>query len=188
MTCYRAFDQELEQALILRDVTVYFVELEGEGTVAAKARTFAFLVVLTQDCDVQFDRLARRSEPDRPGGQPVSKDKQLNGLVVCPAFPRDDVFSGDYVDGASEWRGTRKNILETNREDRYHVLPAEPPMLAEAIALDFKLAFSISPEYLERWRADHPSSSVATLDIPWRDRLVQRYVQYFGRIAEPDED
>jgi hypothetical protein len=176
----------IEQAAVLRDLELPEVfATEGEEA-AVRIATYPWAVVLNQACDLQFDRLARAGESLREGGKPVPRDKQLRSILLCPAFPLENVLAGTYIAGATAWIGTRKNILCGNRDDRYHVLP-EDPRLGVKLALDFKLIVATAPELLRAW-AQANRGVVAVLRPPYRDRLMQRFVGYFGRIALPEED
>jgi hypothetical protein len=148
---------------------------------------YTWLVVMNQECDLQQDRLARAGHPVRQGGNPVRKDKCLRTILLCPAFPEDHVLAGIYIEGATSYNSAEKRTLLDDRHERYHRLPPEPPLLEEGLLLDFKLIVATSPEYLEKWMMNHPGSQVAALNPPYRDRLIQRFVNYFGRIPEPDE-
>ena len=175
----------IEQTAVLRDVQL--PEVRGRGLKAQVAlTTYSWLVVMNQECDLQQHRLAKAGKPLKDGGSPVNKDKLLRSILLCPAFPQEDVLSGTYTAGASAWKGTRKEILLNNREDRFHNLKAEGPIETD-LTLDFKLLVATHPDYLEQWIEDNPSSIVAILVPPFRDRLVQRFLNYFGRIPEPDE-
>jgi hypothetical protein len=177
----------LEQTSILRDVEL--PEVLGRDTEAARVSyaNYPWLVVVTQDCDLLLDRLAR-SSLSLPGSEsPVKKDKILRSILLCPAFPADDVLAGTYVPEAKRWSGVEKKILLDNRDERYHILQQEPPLLQETLALDFKLIVPAHPEYLHSLVRSDPNKMVAVLSSPYRDRLVQRFVGYLGRIAEPDE-
>lgn len=176
----------IEQTAILCNVDLPEVHFRAGEKATVSLTRYSWLVVLNQECDLQFDQLARAGEPLRAGGSPVKKDKLLRSVVLCPAFPRDHVLAGTYVEDATEWRGTHKNILLQNRHERYHVLPVEGPV-TEPLVLDFKLIAAVHPEYLQQWIEQHPASVVAVLCPPYRDRLIQRFVNYFGRIAEPEE-
>ncbi|MCJ7511192.1 MAG: hypothetical protein MUP14_09970 [Dehalococcoidia bacterium] len=148
--------------------------------------TYPWLIVLNQECDLWFHHLARAGEPSRAGGSPVKKDKLLRTILLCPAFPQDHVLAGIYIQDATKWSGNEKRTLEQNRHERYHSLPAEGP-ITEPLMLDFKLIVAAHPDYLQQWVEEHPQNVVAVLCPPYRDRLTQRFVSYFGRIAEPEE-
>lgn len=174
----------IEQTAILRDIDLPEVHFRAGQDAQAALATYPWLVVLNQDCDLLFDRLARTGQP-LIRGDPVKKDKLLRSVLLCPAFPLEHVLAGEYVLEARRWGSRDKEILIQNREDRYHVLPADEEFLVEALALDFKLIVAVHPEYLQQWVEGRPESVVAVLNPPFRDRLMQRFINYFGRIAEP---
>ena len=176
----------IEQTAILRDVSLPEVHAAEGEQATASLTPFPWLVVLTQDCDLELDRLARAGQPAAEGKPPVSKDKVLRSILLCPAFLQDHVTAGTYVAGAKEWRGTELNMLVNNRHERFHVLPADSSLVAGSLAVDFKLILAVHPAYLERWVISHPYSAVCVLVSPYKERLMQRFVNYFGRIAEPD--
>lgn len=176
----------IEQTAILRDVDLPEVHFAAGGTAAVTLTPYPWLVVLNQDCDLRFDRLARARQPASEGGNPVRRDKLLRSILLCPAFAEDHVLAGTYVDDATRWNASEKRTLLQNRHERYHALPPEEPLL-EPLILDFKLVVAAHPEYLQHWVEEHPESVIAVLQPPYRDRLMQRFVTYFARIAEPEE-
>ncbi len=106
--------------------------------------------------------------------------------MLCPAFPELEVLAGTYVEGASKVESkTQAEMILDDRNERFHVLHPEPPYLQQSLILDFKLVLSMTPDYLERWIRNHRASRVARLIPPYRDRLTQRFANYFIRIAEP---
>ena len=147
---------------------------------------YPWLLVLNQECDLQFDRLARAGAPLKEGDAPVKKHNLLMSILLCPAFPQDHVLAGTYIPEARKWGSDEKKILLQNQADRYHVLPSEEPLMHEPLVLDFKLTVAAHPDYLQHWVKANPAGVVAVLNPPFRDRLMQRFVNYFGRIAEPE--
>lgn len=176
----------IEQTAILRNVDLPEVHFRAGEEARVTLTTYPWLVVLNQECDLRFDQLARTGEPSRAGGSPVKKDKLLRSILLCPAFPQDRVLAGTYIEDATKWGSNERRTLEQNRHERYHALPAEGP-IAEPLMLDFKLIVAAHPEYLQQWVQEHAENVVAVLCPPYRDRLTQRFVNYFGRIAEPEE-
>lgn len=179
---------QLEQGAILRAIEIPVPELIAEGEVKARLASFPWAVVLTQECDLQLDHAARHGLPVREGGNPVRKDKRLLSVLVCPAYEEDEVLFGRYVEEATRWKGVEAEFILRNGHERFHRLPAAESYLATPLILDFKLVVAVHPEYLEQWIAGHPDDITAVLSSPYRDRLVQRFVNYLGRIAEPEED
>ncbi|MBI2912768.1 MAG: hypothetical protein HYY03_02470 [Chloroflexi bacterium] len=190
----------VEQTAILRDCELPEVRATATDVAAADVEDTAerakaevafvpypWLVVLTQECDLQFDRLAREGAPAPGAKEPVKKHNLLRSILLCPGFPQDHVLAGTYVAEARRWGSDEKKILLRNGEDRYHMLPAEEPFLAEPLILDFKLTVAAAPDYVYNWVQQYPDHVVAVLNTPFRHRLVQRFVNYFARIAEPEE-
>ena len=106
--------------------------------------------------------------------------------MLCPAFPELAVIAGTYVEGASKVDSkTQAEMILDDRNERFHVLQSEAPLLQETLILDFKLTIGVAPDYLERWIRNHKESRVARLVPPYRDHLTQRFSNYFVRIALP---
>ena len=75
-------------------------------------------------------------------------------------------------------------LLERDGDARYHGLqPCDEKF--DRLLVDFKLVTGAHPSYLDSWISMHPGSAVAALEAPFRDRLIQRFVGYLGRIPEP---
>lgn len=186
-TYKRPSASKIQQAAILRDIDIPEVRTEpGRRAVMTPSR-FAWLVVLTQDCDLELDHHARKGTSPRRGGSPVARDKMLRTVLLCPAFPTGEVLDGTYLRPIQSrtWAAVEKKILLQNRDERYYVLEPYEPFLAESITLDFKLVVGTSAMYLERWIRNHRESRVAVLQPPYRDHLAQRFAYYFTRVALP---
>lgn len=186
---YRPPDAGLiEQTAILTDMELPAVEV-GAGEQAKVVLTnYPWLLVLTQECDLQFDRLARAGLPLKEGGIPVKRHHLLLSILLCPAFPLDHVTAGVYIPEARKWGSDERKILLQNQSERHHLLPAEGPLVEESLVLDFKLVVGVHPFFLQQWINEHPDKVVAVLNPPYRDRLMQRFVNYLARIAEPDAE
>lgn len=172
----------LESGQVLRDVKLPEYRRGPDGQVVHSPTAFDWLVVLSQDCDLERDREDRaRREQDS------TFEKETNLLriaLVCPAFPATSVSSGTYLLGAKQWGSNERQLLDRDGEDRYHGLHSCEGKF-DRLLIDFKLLTGAHPTYLESWISTHSDSAVATLEAPFRDRLIQRFVGYLGRIPEP---
>lgn len=177
----------IEQTGILQNVEIPEVHLSETGSAEVLLANYPWVVVLTQECDLQLDRFARLGLPQVDGKPPVAKDKKLRGILLCPAFLEENVLLGTYVEGGSKADNTTRKMMLSNRHERFHLLPAEVPTMQSPLVLDFKLITSAHPEFLLSLVRDHPEKVVAVICPPFRDRLMQRFLNYFGRIAEPGE-
>ena len=171
----------------MKNVSIPDIRLDEGGNPVARMAKYPWLVVLNQDCDLLLDRLAREDGVAREGAAPVKKDKLMRSILLGPAFLLEHVLAGTYVEGASRWSSKRQDILVGNRDERFHVFYAQESILSEPIAVDFKLTTSCHPEYLYGWVASNPDNVVGRLASPYRERLLQRFTNYLGRIAEPED-
>ena len=185
---YRPPDPGLiEQTSILRDAELPEVRVRRDEQAQVAFTHYPWLVVLNQDCDLVFDRLARAGAALKESGPPVKKHNLLLSILLCPAFPQEHVLAGTYIPEARRWGSNEKKILLENQAERHHVLPAEEPLVGEPLVLDFKLVVAVHPDYLQTWVNENPEKVVAVLNPPFRERLMQRFVNYFGRVAEPED-
>lgn len=152
--------------------------------------TLEYAVILNQACDLDLDHHARWGTNPRPNRRAVAMDKMLRSVLVCPAYPEDDLLFGRYLRPirARTWDGTEKNIILRNGNERFHCLEPEDPLLGERLILDFKIAIGVTPVYLEWWIKTHPDSRVATLRSPFSEKLLQRFANYLVRVAEPEDE
>jgi len=187
----RASASKIEQTAILRDVEIPEIVARRRDRVRAKFTSYSWVVVLNQDCDLDLDHHARHGTSPKVGGNPVRKDKLLGSLQLCRAFPQDELLAGTYLRPlaeATKFGTSESRTILANRHERFHLLSIEAPLLATPLILDFKLIVPVAADYLERWIRGHRESRVAVLRPPFRDRLTQRFSNYYSRIAEPGED
>lgn len=170
----------------MRSVEIPEVDFQTGAVASVRFATYPWLIVLNQDCDLLNDRLARTGQGRNQDDPPVKRHNILRSILLCPGFPPDEVYLGSYLPDAPRRGSTESRGIESNQMDRFHYLAAAPPV-DEGIVIDFKLSLSAPSTYLEWWMQQHPISAVAVLNSPWRDRLTQRFLSYFGRIAEPEE-
>lgn len=175
----------VEQTALLKDLDLPEVASSEGAQAFVKSRVYPWIVVLSQDCDLNLDRLARAGLPIAEGKPPVGKDKILLSILLCPAFALDHVLAGTYIEGARRVPSNEESTIQQNRHERFHVLGAETPLVPQPLALDFKLIVSAAPEFVQNAIRTNPETAVAVLCPPYRDRLIQRFTGYFGRIAEP---
>ena len=170
----------------MRDVSIPHVYSKRRDRATAKFSTYDWLVIVNQDCDLDLDHHARHGTSPQGSSTAVAPDKMLRNVLVCPAFPEEHVLAGTYLPFKThEFRKSARDAVIENRHERFHRLAPEAPFVLEPLIIDFKLVFGCVPEYLERWSRRIASSRVAVLVPPWRDRLTQRFANYFVRIAEP---
>ena len=184
MIRYRPVTSFLESGLILASVELPEYRRDADQQVIFSSTSFDWLVVVSQECDLQRDRDDREAQRRDP--RFVKESNLLRVVLVCPAFRFDSVASGTYLPGAKRWGGTEQKILQKDGDARYHRLLGLEGKFGDLL-LDFRLLSAAHPTYLGAWMSAHAESAVAVLEPPFRDRLIQRFVGYLGRIPEPEE-
>lgn len=167
--------------------------------------TYAYVMVVTQACDLEFDGVARR-QIEAAGPAPLrgqeridwdaanrsARGKLLEGILVCVA---DEV---EVVHDASGLRTKQWQFVESNQRERYHSLrPGTPEVDHEgkgfpALVLDFKRYFTVPPEELGGRVAltgDAPGRARrrAVLVSPFLEDVASRFFRFQARVALPDE-
>ncbi|MDI7269831.1 MAG: hypothetical protein QME96_17715, partial [Myxococcota bacterium] len=140
-------------------------------------------VVVTQDCDLEWDFNARQQPPT------AGHDKLLYEVLMCGVHEEDRFLSGQYRDGAvplakkqSPW-----SIVRQNREPRFQYLGCLPFGSSQPtnVVADFKDFFSVPCEYLYKMlTAEAPAvKRVASLREVYREHLLQRFGWFLTRIG-----
>ncbi len=168
------------QGDILRDYTHSIISPSS----VVEELSFPYLIVLTQDCDLQqcFKAIAELTEGDN------KINPFLPHVLVIPAFPAEQAREGTHLTeifnitqdriNSDRW----KKILD-NQEDRYHFLPNYQPLQVPNLLLDFKTYFTIDTEDLKGVFSKY---YLATVNELFREHLSQRFCNYLSRIGLPD--
>lgn len=168
------------QGDILRDVTL-LEATDTDGDLAVFERTLPYVVVLTQDCDLEQDDAARKETPKK------NDDKDLQSVLLCPAYQSLKVRAGTHLEelgltmqsfNKELWRPVTQNTAP-----RYHMLPEEPAVQLPELVLDFKQYFTSPREFFCK---KYKGSYVTSLGPLFRESLSQRFAHYLSRIGLPE--
>ncbi|MEP7244114.1 MAG: hypothetical protein ABI885_10535 [Gammaproteobacteria bacterium] len=169
------------QGDVLRDVVLLEAATDSEGELDVFERTLPYVVVLTQDCDLEQDDSAREETPKK------NDDKHLQSVLLCPAYQSMKVRAGTHLQelgltmqafGKELWRP-----IAQNSAPRYHMLPEETGVQLPELVLDFKQYFTSPREF---FCARYKTHYVTTLGPLFRESLSQRFAQYLSRIGLPE--
>ncbi len=182
---------QLRQGEILRSFRVPVLRYRRESASDERSayvdyRRYPWIVILSQDCDLEQDYLARNELAAREGREPVRADKELQGVIVSMAYPAIAVKSGSYREGASRLTTAHGRMLEQHRLERYGYIQRQAGSLNDDLAVDFKEHLTIPPDYLYAELGADPSPIIGRLDHPWREQLSFRFWTYVYRVALPD--
>jgi hypothetical protein len=140
-----------------------------------------FAIVLSQDCDLEIDFLAR----NQPQSLSNPEDKLLLSVLFCEVISAREL-KGRLSDGQL-WRQIREN-----RHDRYAYLRSAPPELDARnvgfpdLGIDFKRYFTI-PTKIVYEQLSSKAERRACLQSPYLEHLSARFANYLSRIALPEE-
>jgi hypothetical protein len=178
--------KRISQGDIFRNVECIEYVAEKRGTIEVSKIEFPFVVVLTQDCDLEQDGRYKNNPAAKP---PSNDDKKLFSVLVAPLYNAEHVFLGEHLAdlglkmASINKSKTEGKTLMQNERPRYHFLdfPTDIPVVASVT--DFKHYFSVSVAYLEKIR---PKNFVCRLSELYREDLSQRFAAYLARIGLPD--
>ena len=157
---------------------------EQKGIQEVSRIVFPLVVVLTQDCDLQWDYQARWSSR-----RPKDDDKKLISVLVAPLYNADHVFMGEHLSeiGMTMRTISRKKTpgqnLERNETPRYHYLAFDPSAAIPSSVIDFKHYFSVNVNYLKKHRREN---FVCRLPPLYREDVSKRFAEFLSRIALPE--
>ena len=163
--------------------------------------THQYVIVVSQDCDLEWDYKARSEE--------ASEDKLLTHILFCALFPLDEVRN----------RGRLKSELwkrvGQNQDERYHHLDeallisteqctnefvadihkmstedfhkkyGTEEIVPELIA-DFKTTFSLPNEFAYWLVASGQANRKGALFSPYLEDFMHRLYGFLGRVATPE--
>lgn len=174
------------QGEILSDVIQVRVRVASMGqfldALELEEEEHPFAVVLTQECDLDWDHKARLSEMD--ANQRLLK--QLPNVLLCELFPETTIRPR--IKGSDIWKR-----ITSNQDERYHRIPSVPAnadCVAQGLPMliaDFKRVFTIPTDELYH-RLSLGLRRRVTLRIPFVQDLSNRYASYCLRVALPEPD
>ena len=137
-----------------------------------------FGVILTQECDLDWDFKARMAGDSNSA-------KICPNALLCELFP-EEVIRPKLPRGSELWRRVKQN-----QEERYYAIPQAPAGadLEQAglplLIADFKQLFAIRTDELYA-RIAHGLKRRTVIQIPWVQDLSNRVGYYLQRVAIPD--
>ena len=173
----------VSQGDIYRDVEFVEYVAEKKGIIEVSKIVFPFVIVLTQDCDLEQDSKIRYHKTSVQ-----TQDKLILSVLIAPIYNVEHVYSGEHLDqlGAKmqmiNRKGTQGGYLVSNQLPRYHYLDFPPEHQIAPSVIDFKHYFSVNVEYLRRKRGDF----VCRVSPLYREDISQRFSSFLSRIGLPE--
>ena len=177
------------QGEILSQVIQVHVRVESlnpeADEVALEEKIHPQAVILTQDCDLDWDFTARRQGEE---GNRLQR-KLVPNVLLCELIPADTLrgqLRDAGVGGSDLWRR-----ITHNRDERYHWLPevsAETDQAGEglpALVADFKRVFSVPTDELYA-RLQYGLRRRSAPQTPCLQHFSARFGYYCLRVALPE--
>jgi hypothetical protein len=173
----------ISQGDIYKDVEFIENVLEKHGIFQISKVIFPYVIVLTQDCDLEQDSKVRYNKI-----KAQNQDKLILSVLVAPIYNVEQVYVGEHLTqlkikmqlinrGSSPGQN-----LRNNQTPRYHFLDFSPDSLLSPSVIDFKHYFSVHVEYLRGKKSDF----VCSVSPLFREDISQRFASYLGRIGLPE--
>jgi len=175
----RLFQGEVVERL-LEWAPQYDNDAAPQRIIGVRAIRHDFVIVLSQDCDLEKDWRIRQNQPLAETG--------LKSVIFCPALPAEELRQQQGLT-SKKWE-----VVRQNKDERYSYL-AEIPANADsanegtgALLLDMMGYFTVRTEEVYRQLringADTPRRR-CTLETPWAEHLQLRFSIYQCRIGLP---
>lgn len=168
------------QGDIYKDVEISF-GIESDGT--EKIIEFPYIVVLTQDCDLEQDHDNQKIIETNPTSK---TDKILQSILVSPAYLADSLKQGTHLNDLGlvmEYQGTDAwKLIKSNQKARYYFLNAYPDLQIPELVIDFKHYYTIYKKRLIGLQNNY----IGSINELFRENLSQKFSNYLARIGLPN--
>lgn len=175
--------ERIRQGDIFSNVPYYESYIEVEGEFELKVYEFPYVIVLTQDCDLEQNKNTRNKLDS--GQDKIANDKHLFSLLVAPIYNSEHLFLGEHLTGigiSSQKQNSKlKPPILNNQNPRYHYIEFSDDVVVPNSIVDFKHYFSVSLEYLEL----NLGERICGINPIYRELISQRFSNYLSRIGLP---
>ncbi len=174
----------LQQGDIFLDITLFEgIQEEGRG-VEVQERLFPYIIVLSQDCDLEQD-FQSRANPSSG-----KHDKYLQSVLLCPGYQSERFKLGTHLESLSltmeTWGRDDMKKIRQNMNYRFHRLQAATPELQiPELVLDFK--HCITAPRAVAYRPSFRANYLGTVAELYREDLSGRFAHFLSRIALPEQ-
>ena len=177
-------EERILQGDIIRDVEYIESASEEAGVITITKVVFPLVIVLTQDCDLVWDYVARK-------GTANSNDKNLLSIIIAPLYNYEQLKQGTHLMELglqmrkfhSDPKKTENKLLCQNETPRYHFIEFDETFPVVNQVVDFKHYFTVNLEYLQTLKN---SNYVCSVNPLYRERISQRFANYLARIGLPE--
>lgn len=178
--------RRVRQGDIFPNAPYYESYVEANGEFALTVFEFPYVVILTQDCDLEQNMNAR--DKASVGKQQVANDKHLISVIVAPLYNAEHLFSGEHLSEvgvvAQKFNSGLKKPVLLNQNARYHYIEFDSSVVLPNSVIDFKHYFTVSLNWLE----GNIARRICGVEPIYRELISQRFSNYLSRIGLPNPE
>lgn len=143
-------------------------------------RTHPWAIVLTQDCDLEWDYRERKGDSPNP-------NKLLLSVLFCEVHTSQELFSRPNIENPKTL-----GRVKINKDERFQLLQRiTPEEDAEAeglpeLGIDFKRYFTVPTDELYS-RFEQDTKRRCFLNPPYSQHLISRFFYFQSRIGLPED-
>lgn len=173
----------IRQGDIFKNVEYIEHTEEKEGNIEISKIIFPYIIVLSQDCDLEQDYKNRWSK-----NRKENEDKYLISVLVAPLYNAEHVFAGEHLDlldikmNPVPKTGRTGSMIKNNETPRYHYIDFPDEIDIVTSIIDFKHYFTVNVQIL---KIQKKSNFVCQVSDLFREDLTIRFANYLARIALP---
>lgn len=138
-----------------------------------------FALILTQDCDLDWDYRARNGS--------AAREKLIPNVLLC------EMTTAENLKGRTDINENLWRRIKINKDERYQFLQKVEPAqdaLGEGLpelGIDFKRYFAVPADELYKWLLIGETKRRCRLASPYLEHLSTRFCYFQFRVALPSE-
>ena len=175
----------VRQGDIYEKVPYYESYKETNGEFELTIYEFPYVLVLTQDCDLEQNKNDRSKARELDTTELKDNDKHLISIIVVPLYNSEHLFSGEHLSQldikAQKHNSDLRKPIKNNQNPRYHYIEFSDDVVVPNSVIDFKHYYSVSLEWLE----SHSANRICGINPIYRELISQRFSNYLSRIGLP---
>lgn len=169
------------QGDILEDFTYKFTKIFDQAGEIISI-TLPYAIVLTQDCDLEWDYEKRSNTPDKV----LTDDKTLQSILICPAYIAEQLQNGEHLKALDltmqKWASDLWKHIRRNQNERFHFLEEDTENNMPNLVIDFKHYYTVPAEDIYSIADAKYKISIKLL---FREDISRRFANYLSRIGLP---
>jgi len=148
-----------------------------------------FAIIVTQDCDLDWDYKARFNNNNQH--QEIPNPKLLNSIILCEVDTARNIRDTKEVTGKPLLNREKWDLVKSHRDERFYFFE-KVPLTCELekeglpeLTADFKKVFGITSEFLYHQIELGNIKRRCVLVSPYLEHFSKRYSNFHSRIALP---